>query len=54
MGKNFGVLLIRGMFVLGLSEGFTRQKDLEDVGDGKECDTLQEVFKIDKHVFEVF
>jgi hypothetical protein len=54
MGKILGVLFILGYFVLGLSEGFTRQKDVDDVGDGKECDTLQEVFKKDKQVFEVF
>ena len=31
MGKILGALLIWGMFVLGFSEGFTRQKDLDDV-----------------------
>jgi hypothetical protein len=54
MGKNLGALMVLGMFVLGLSEGFTRQKDLDDVDDGKECDTLQEVFKKDKKVLGVF
>jgi hypothetical protein len=54
MGKILGALLILGMLVLGRSESFTRQKDLEDVGDGKECDTLREVFKMDKKVLGVF
>ena len=35
MGKNLGALLILEIFILGLSEGFIRQKDLDDVG-GKE------------------
>ena len=35
MGKILGALLILEIFVLGLSEGFIRQKDLDDVGDGK-------------------
>ena len=38
MGKILGALLILEIFVLGLSEGFTRQKDLDDVGDGKVCE----------------
>ena len=38
MGKILGALLILGMLVLGFSEGFTRQKDLEEVSDGKECE----------------
>jgi hypothetical protein len=54
IGKNLGALLILGMFVLGFSEGFTRQKDLDDVGDGKECDATREVFKMDKKVLGVF
>ena len=53
-GKSWGHCLFLGMFVLGRSESFTRQKDLEDVGDGKECDTLREVFKMDKKVLGVF
>jgi hypothetical protein len=36
MGKILGALFILGMLVLGRSEGFTRQKDLEGVEDGKE------------------
>jgi len=54
MGKNLGALLILGMFVLGLSEGFRRQKGLDDVGDGEVCDTVREVFKMDKKVLGVF
>lgn len=54
MGKILGALMVLGMLVLGFSEGFTRQKGLDDVGDGKECDTLQEVFKMDKKVSWVF
>ena len=54
MGKNFGALLILGMFVLGFSEGFRRQKGLDGVGDGKECDTLREVFEMDKKGLGVF
>ncbi|NQE53205.1 hypothetical protein C5S29_06395 [ANME-1 cluster archaeon GoMg3.2] len=54
MGKNLGALFILGMLVLGLSEGFTRQRDLDDVGDGEVRDTVREVFKMDKKVFEVF
>jgi hypothetical protein len=54
MRKIFGALLILGMFVLGLSEGFTRQKDLDDVGDGKECDAVREAFEMDKKVLGVF
>jgi hypothetical protein len=54
MGKIFGVLFILGMLVLGRSEGFTRQKGLDGVGDGKECDTVREAFKMYKKVLEVF
>jgi hypothetical protein len=49
-----GALLILEMVVLGLSEGFIRQKDLDDLGDGKERDTVREVFEMDKKVFLVF
>jgi hypothetical protein len=38
MGKLLGALFILGMLVLGFSEGFTRQRDLDDVGDGKGCE----------------
>ena len=54
MGKILGALFILEIFVLGLFEGFTRQKGLDDVGDGKECDTPREVFEMDKKVLEVF
>ena len=54
MGKILGALFILGMLVLGLSEGFTRQKGLDGVEDGEACDTVREVFKMDKQVLEVF
>ena len=54
MGKNLGALSILGMFVLGISEGFRRQKGLDDVRDGKECYTLREVFEMDKKGLGVF
>jgi hypothetical protein len=54
MGKILGALFILGMLVLGLSEGFTRQKGFEDVGDGEVCDTLREAFEKDKKVLGVF
>ena len=54
MGKNLGALMVFGMFVLGFSEGFRRQKGLDGVGDGKECYTVREVFKMNKNVFGVF
>jgi hypothetical protein len=54
MGKSLGALLILGMFVLGRSESFTRQKGLDGVGDGEVCDTLREVFEMDKKVCGVF
>lgn len=53
-GKNFGALLILGMVVLGLSEGFRRQKGLDGVEDGNECYTLREVFEMDKKGLGVF
>jgi hypothetical protein len=54
MGKNLGALLILEMVVLGLSEGFIRQKGLDGVEDGEVCDTVREVFEMDKKVLEVF
>ena len=54
MGKILGALFILVLFVLGFSEGFTRQRDLEDVGDGEVCDTVLEVFEMDKKVCGVF
>jgi hypothetical protein len=54
MGKILGALFILGMLVLGRSESFTRQKDVGDVSDGKECNTLREVFEKDKKVLGVF
>jgi hypothetical protein len=42
------------MLFLGFSESFTRQKGLEGVSDGKECDATREVFEMDKKVLGVF
>lgn len=54
MGKIDRPLLIVGMFVLGLVGVFIGPRALDEVRAGKECDTLREVFKMDKNVLVVF